>query len=87
MTSVIAHVTDTHFGGPADARARAERVLAHLLAIDPRPDVLLVTGDIAGDEQYVGARVEREEVRQHPFGAGPRVGRAAEVGVRDVGDH
>jgi len=59
MTSVIAHVTDTHFGGPADARARAERVLAHLLAIDPRPDVLLVTGDIADHgtpEEYAEAR-------------------------------
>ena len=59
MTTVIAHVTDTHFGGPADARARAERVLAHLLALDPRPDVLLVTGDVADHgtpEEYAEAR-------------------------------
>ena len=47
MTLVIAHISDTHFGGPADARGRAERVLAHLLAMDPRPDVLVVTGDVA----------------------------------------
>jgi Icc protein len=47
MIAFIAHVSDTHFGGPPDARARAEAVLAHLLALDPRPDVLLVSGDIA----------------------------------------
>jgi len=59
MTTVIAHVSDTHFGGPPDARARAEAVLAHLLAMDPRPDVLLVTGDIADHgrpEEYAEAR-------------------------------
>jgi len=59
MSAVIAHVSDTHFGGPADARARAERVLAHLLALDPRPDVLLVTGDVADHgtpEEYAEAR-------------------------------
>ena len=30
ITPLIAHVSDTHFGGPPDARARAEAVLAHL---------------------------------------------------------
>ena len=39
MTTVVAHISDTHVGGPPDARARAEAVLAHLLALDPRPDV------------------------------------------------
>jgi 3',5'-cyclic AMP phosphodiesterase CpdA len=47
MSSLIAHVSDTHFGGPPDARDRAERLLAHLDAMAPRPDVLLVSGDIA----------------------------------------
>jgi 3',5'-cyclic AMP phosphodiesterase CpdA len=59
MSLVIAHVSDTHLGGPADARARAERVLAHLLAMDPRPDVLVVTGDVADHglpEEYAEAR-------------------------------
>jgi 3',5'-cyclic-AMP phosphodiesterase len=59
MTLVIAHVSDTHFGGPPDARVRAERVLAHLLAMDPRPDVLVVTGDVADHgrpEEYAEAR-------------------------------
>jgi 3',5'-cyclic-AMP phosphodiesterase len=59
MTALVAHVSDTHFGGPSDAAARAERILDHLLAMDPRPDVLLVTGDIADHglpEEYAEAR-------------------------------
>jgi 3',5'-cyclic AMP phosphodiesterase CpdA len=59
MTTVIAHVSDTHFGGPPDARGRAEAVLAHLLALDPPPDVLLVTGDVADHglpDEYAQAR-------------------------------
>jgi 3',5'-cyclic-AMP phosphodiesterase len=60
MNTLIAHVSDTHFGGPPDARARAELVMAHLLALDPRPDVLLVTGDIADHgtpDEYAEARL------------------------------
>jgi len=59
MTAVLAHVSDTHFGGPPDARERAERILAHLLAMDPQPDALLVSGDIADHgtaEEYAEAR-------------------------------
>jgi 3',5'-cyclic AMP phosphodiesterase CpdA len=59
VTTVIAHVSDTHFGGPPEARARAERVLAHLLAMDPRPDALVVSGDVADHglaEEYAEAR-------------------------------
>jgi 3',5'-cyclic-AMP phosphodiesterase len=59
VTAVVAHVSDTHFGGPPDATARAERILAHLLAMEPRPDVLVVTGDIADHglpEEYAEAR-------------------------------
>ena len=55
----IAHLSDTHFGGPADATRRAEQVLAHLLAMDPRPDVLVHTGDVADHglpEEYAEAR-------------------------------
>ena len=47
MNILIAHVSDTHFGGPPDARARAEAVLSHLVRLDPLPDVLLVSGDVA----------------------------------------
>ena len=60
MTALIAHLSDTHFGGPPDARVRAEAVLAHLLALEPRPDVLLVTGDIADHglpDEYAEARL------------------------------
>jgi 3',5'-cyclic AMP phosphodiesterase CpdA len=59
MTTLIAHISDTHFGGPRDALARAEAVVAHLLALDPRPDVLLVSGDLADHglpEEYAEAR-------------------------------
>jgi Icc protein len=56
---VIAHISDTHFGGPPDASARSEAVMAHLLAMEPRPDVLVVTGDVADHglpEEYAEAR-------------------------------
>jgi Icc protein len=43
----IAHVSDLHIGGRPEAVERAERVLRHVVAMDPAPDVLLVTGDIA----------------------------------------
>jgi 3',5'-cyclic AMP phosphodiesterase CpdA len=55
----VAHLTDLHFGGPAAARARADQALGHLLALDPAPDLLLVTGDIADHgsaEEYAEAR-------------------------------
>jgi 3',5'-cyclic AMP phosphodiesterase CpdA len=58
--TLIAHISDTHFGGPPNARARAEAVLAHLLALDPLPDVLLVTGDVADHglpDEYAEARL------------------------------
>jgi Icc protein len=57
---LIAHISDTHFGGPPNARVRAEAVLAHLLALDPLPDVLLVTGDVADHglpDEYAEARL------------------------------
>jgi 3',5'-cyclic AMP phosphodiesterase CpdA len=45
---VIAHVSDTHFGNQVqDPTRRATTVMEHLLAMDPRPDVLVVTGDVA----------------------------------------
>lgn len=56
---VIAQITDTHFGGSPAAAGRVRAVLDHLLAMDPRPDLLLVTGDIADHglpEEYAEAR-------------------------------
>ncbi|WP_372735639.1 metallophosphoesterase [Nocardioides sp.] len=43
----VAQITDLHFGGPAAAAARVDLVLDHLMAMEPMPDLLLVTGDIA----------------------------------------
>jgi 3',5'-cyclic AMP phosphodiesterase CpdA len=77
----IAHVSDTHFGGPPDATARAERVLAHLLAMDPRPDALVVSGDIADHglaEEYADAR------RVLDAWPGPRIIGTGNHDVRDA---
>jgi Icc protein len=55
----IAHLSDTHFGNRPEAGPRAEAVLDHLLGMSPRPDVLLVTGDVADhglEEEYAEAR-------------------------------
>jgi 3',5'-cyclic-AMP phosphodiesterase len=57
---VIAHVSDTHFGNETqDPAVRCVAVMDHLLAMDPRPDVLVVTGDIADHglpEEYAEAK-------------------------------
>lgn len=59
-TRVIAHVSDTHFGNSTqDPGARAAIVMEHLVSMSPRPDVLLVTGDLADHglaEEYVETR-------------------------------
>ncbi len=55
----IAHLSDLHIGGRAESVARAERVVAHVVAMAPAPDVLLVTGDIADHgepDEYATAR-------------------------------
>ncbi|MDQ6895902.1 MAG: metallophosphoesterase [Actinomycetota bacterium] len=54
----IAHISDLHIGGRPESVERAERVIAHVMAMAPAPDVLLVTGDIADhgdDEEYATA--------------------------------
>jgi 3',5'-cyclic AMP phosphodiesterase CpdA len=57
---VVAHVSDTHFGNDVqDPTDRLERVMDHLLALDPRPDLLVVSGDVADHglpEEYDAAR-------------------------------
>jgi 3',5'-cyclic AMP phosphodiesterase CpdA len=57
---VVAHVSDTHFGNAVqDPVSRAAAVMDHLLAMSPRPDVLIVTGDVADHglpEEYAVAR-------------------------------
>jgi len=57
---VIAHVSDTHFGNDVqDPADRAAAVSKHLVSMSPRPDVLVVTGDLADHgltEEYAVAR-------------------------------
>lgn len=42
----IAHLSDSHFGAYDGAAERTRRVLAHVDALDPQADVVLLTGDI-----------------------------------------
>jgi len=57
---VIAHISDNHFGNEAqDPGLRNAAVMDHLLAMSPRSDVLVVTGDVADHgfpEEYAEAR-------------------------------
>ena len=57
---VVAHVSDTHFGNEVrDPADRCAAVMDHLLGLDPAPDVLVVSGDVADHglaEEYVAAR-------------------------------
>lgn len=55
----IAHISDLHIGDPHDSLGRAQRVVAHVCSLDPAPDLLLVTGDVADHgrpEEYAAAR-------------------------------
>lgn len=60
---LIAQITDLHvsepgrlFGGRVDTRAALERCIAHVLSLDPAPDVVAVSGDVA----ETGSRAEYE---------------------------
>lgn len=57
---VIAHVSDTHFGNDVqDPADRAAAVINHLVSMSPRPEVLVVTGDLADHglpEEYAVVR-------------------------------
>jgi len=64
---VIAHLSDTHFGGHPSAVERATRVVDHLLRLDPPVDAVLVTGDVADHgrpEEYAEARDVLGRLRQ-----------------------
>jgi Icc protein len=56
----IAHVSDLHIGGRPESDERAARVVAHVAAMRPAPDVLVVTGDIA-DHGWSGGPEAAEE--------------------------
>ncbi|WP_328856296.1 metallophosphoesterase [Williamsia herbipolensis] len=45
----VAHISDLHFSGEADHRARVEAVLGHISARADGIDALVVTGDITDD--------------------------------------
>jgi Icc protein len=55
----VAHLSDTHFGHElGEAADRTRRVLEAILAMDPRPDVLVHTGDVTDHgfpEEYAAA--------------------------------
>src|SRR3954470_91938 len=57
---VVAHVSDAHVGNAVqDPAARMAAVMDHMLAMTPRPDVLVVSGDVADHglpEEYAVAR-------------------------------
>jgi 3',5'-cyclic AMP phosphodiesterase CpdA len=56
---VVAQISDTHFGHDrGEAATRTRRVLDAILAMDPRPDVLVHTGDVTDHgfgEEYAEA--------------------------------
>ncbi|HEX3932250.1 MAG TPA: metallophosphoesterase [Nocardioides sp.] len=57
---VVAQVSDTHFGNDVqEPSMRCSAVMDHLLAMRPRPDLLVVSGDVADhglDQEYAAAR-------------------------------
>lgn len=59
----IAHVSDLHIGGRPESDERAARVLAHVGAMRPAPDVLVVTGDIADHGWSGGTQAADEYAR------------------------
>jgi 3',5'-cyclic AMP phosphodiesterase CpdA len=66
MTMLIAQITDMHLKGEGellygriDTTAFLERAVAHVNALDPRPDIVLATGDLVDNgsaEQYANLK-------------------------------
>ena len=77
---LIAQITDIHLGFEPDNpdelnRRRLDAALAELAAMTPRPDLLLMTGDLAdaGDDDLAYRRL-KEAIAGLPFPAYPAVG-------------
>jgi 3',5'-cyclic AMP phosphodiesterase CpdA len=71
---LIAQISDTHIGsilagGTADNLARLDHVLDHLSGMTRRPDMLLVTGDLADQKAEEPYRMLRERLDRCPFPA------------------
>lgn len=71
---LIAQITDTHvsepgrlFGGRVDTRAALERCIAHILKLDPAPDVALVSGDVAETGTRVAYEFAAAQLARLPF--------------------
>ena len=77
---LVAQITDLHLGfepGNPDEfnRQRLDRTLAALVALTPRPDLLLATGDIADNgDDAVSYRRFREAIQGLPFPVWPAMG-------------
>ncbi|MFD1711373.1 metallophosphoesterase [Ottowia flava] len=80
---LIAHITDPHLGldtrflpghpGPQEALRRA---LSHVRKLDPAPEVLLITGDLAdsgAESDYDTLRTVLADTLPSPADGGPRV--------------
>lgn len=81
---LIAQISDTHVGGEdgnGGNFARLEQVLGHLEAMTRRPDVLLVTGDLADEDSGAPYRKLRARLDLLPFPA--HVG----LGNHDIRQH
>ena len=70
---LIAQITDIHLGFDQDNpdefnRQRLDRTVAALLALDPAPDLLLVTGDLAEEgDDFVSYQRLKEALADVPF--------------------
>jgi 3',5'-cyclic-AMP phosphodiesterase len=77
---LVAQITDLHLGfdpGVPDElnRQRVDRTLRRLAGMNPRPDLLLATGDIADNgDDAVSYRAFRDATRDLPFPVYPAMG-------------
>jgi 3',5'-cyclic AMP phosphodiesterase CpdA len=76
---LVAQVTDTHIGSADERPAgvnleRLDRVLNRLSALARRPDILLVTGDLADRDEEAPYRLLKERLERCPFPAHVAIG-------------
>ena len=73
VVTLVAHLTDLHFGEPPEARDRTDRVARPRAVPRPAPDLLLVTGDVADHGTRGGVRrgARRPVALARPAAVGP----------------